>query len=49
MAIQHGFVIQKSLACLGGQWGENPSLQVGPKEQGQSEFISIIMKVILNF
>lgn len=34
---------------LRGQWGENPSLQVGPKEQGQSEFISIIMKVILNF
>lgn len=34
---------------LKGQWHEYPSLQVGPKDQSESEFLAIILKVILNF
>jgi hypothetical protein len=43
------FCFTEKPCLLKGQWHEYPSLQVGPKDQTESEFIGIILNVILNF
>lgn len=46
---QHWICYTEKPCFLKGQWHENPTLQVGPKDQGQTEFLELILKILLNF
>lgn len=46
---ENWFCVTKKPCLIKGQWDEYPSLQIGPKDQSQSEFLGVILTVILNF